>query len=107
MPMGEEFHRQQCGVVSPMLEQRLVLMMKDGEKLARVTGRAREQDHVMGTLDHIDRIDLHKAEAPHERQHFVSLQRLVRTLAKRVLVEKQPPCIRIGDDEFGHWCKLS
>jgi hypothetical protein len=71
MPVGIELDGQERGVVRPVLEERATVAMERGERVACVAGRAREQDHVVGALDHIDRVELHEAEAAHQRKHIV------------------------------------
>ena len=79
-----------------------MIMVQRGQKLARISGRAREQDHVVRTFDDVDRIELDETELADQRQDLGMGRPVAGPFAERMAIEKQPPRIGVGDDEFGH-----
>ena len=105
VPVWIEFNRQQRRVVCPLFKEGAPLM-EVGQQRALVPQRSRKHDHVVRPFHGVDRIELNEAQVAHERQCVLMLQAMTRALPQRVLVQKEAPGLEIGDDEFGHECKL-
>ena|ERR1700683_911822 len=85
-----------------LLEQCAVFVMQHREQLARITRRAREQDHMMRALDDIDRVELYEAEPTDKAEHIVMGQEMRGTFVQRVLVEKQFSGVTVRNGKPGH-----
>src|SRR5690606_9455636 len=86
----------------PMFEERHMVVMKRRQMLALIGGRARKKDHVMGALNRIHGIKLHKAKAPDKRERGGSVMRVRCGGGQRVMIEEKAARILIANLEFRH-----
>jgi len=86
----------------PVLEKRPVIVVECAQMLAPVARRAGEQDHVVGALDRVDRIELDEAELPHEAERLAFAMCLCPVEAQRMVVEEKAARLGVADFEFLH-----
>ena len=89
MPMGIELHRDDRGVMGPVLEQRLVALIEAFEIVGAIRGPPGKQDHVMGAGDRVDAVQLHKTQPVDQIQQVSPFGPTRRLFGQRMTVHEQ------------------
>jgi hypothetical protein len=97
-PMGMERHRDDGGVMGPVLERGPRAVVDPAQRGGAIGWAPRPEDQVMGARQRVDAVDLNEAQPFDEIGQRRSLRRTRGRLQKRVALQEQPP--RLGFVSF-------
>ncbi len=97
LPVAKIRARNHRRIMRPVLEQCPVVMQQPLEITPPIPIRARQQDHVMRTLDRVDAVDLHIAQTIDQLRQPTPIHPPPQRLAQPIKLEQQQPRLTIGD----------
>jgi hypothetical protein len=92
-PKGIGMHRDQRGVMRPMLPQSAVIFVQ-GFKMRGLIGRQpRKQNHIMRPRQGVDTVQLHKTKTVDQRRKITLFP-----LGQGMRLKKHMPCFKVWDE---------